>query len=526
MTGQQQFAVPDYSSWQQCPDWLKELYDTSPPRWAPVPSGRPNLMDLYAFVALQLSNGRRPLRRWQLLAALLETEMYEDADTGLWLPVHTRTLTTVSRQLGKSWYEFVGLVVDLMTMNPTDQTMFMAQSGKAAREMIFDKWIPKVELSKLWEFLNVKTNKGITPNLWSERARTRALLHTGSEESGHGGTLRRLRGDEVWALDEADVETSTGAATRAVVDAQERYVSTVGVEDSDFMNGMIFAGRHELENGLDSTICLIEWSADEELDPGDEQAWWQATPCLNEISVDGEGVTMASLHRRYAKDTTPNKAYFRRADLNQIGKATVDTAINVLLYDASVVSAEVFGAPVGPVAVGIDSTLDGTMSSIALCDRERRVAITHHQRGRRWITEALNAARTDPDAPRIAVVAAKGSGMLDDVLNELEIGAQFTLRRFNMAEMAAACAEMRDRVHGIVIHDDSDEEIEGLRILESRWLRESVLNAAKPRDSSRFVFERGTRDAVLSPLYAAAFAVAAMTEQLAHPLPPKHRHGW
>ena len=277
---------------------------------------------------------------------------------------------------------------------------------------------------------------------------------------------------------------------------------------------------------MESTICLHEWSADEELDPADPETWILANPGIGEISVEGEGITMRTLEDRFRKDTTPNKAYFRRSDLNQIGKATIDTAINVLLYDASCVTAERFGTPVGPVAVGIDATLDGTMSSIAICDRERRVAITHHQRGRSWIVGALHDARTDPEAPRIGVIAGQGSAMLDDVLNELEIDERLNVRRFNVAEKAAACAEMRDRVHGIVIDDETEEQIDGLHILESRWVRDAVLNAAKPKDTNRFVFERGTRDAVLSPLYAATFAVAAMTELLAQPVPPKPQSAW
>ena len=521
MSGQEQYASPDFSTYQSYPDWLKELYDTSPPRWAPFPSGRPNLLDLYEFASIELSGGRQPLRSWQKFSALVETEMEFDDDVGLWLPVYDQTLTTVPRQLGKSWYEIVGLIIDLMTMNPTDQSMFLAQSGKDAKAMIFDKWLPKIELSSLWEFLQIKTNKGNSPNIWSEMARTRVVIHSGSEESGHGGTLRRVRGDEIWALLEAMIEHSTGAATRAVADAQERYVSTVGQEDSDLMNGLIYRGRDDLAAGVNSGLALIEWSGDEERDPGDPEVWQQATPCLNEVSAGGEGVTSKSIAKEYDKDKTPSKVYFRRKALNQIGKATIDTAVNLHLYDMSCVSHEEFNRPepfpTGRTAVGIDTILDGTMASIAIVDETWRVALTDHERGRAWVVGRLAEAYEDPASPTFKVVGAQMGTMLEPNYEQIEQRLRWVgVRKFNHAERAAACANMRDRIHGV---DEDDNEVEGLRILANPWLRKAVVEAAKPKEESRmlYCFERAKPTSILSPLYAATYAVAVMTEMLAKP---------
>ena len=524
MTGQTQYAVPDYASWRLCPDWLKELYETSPPRWCPFPSGRPTLLDVYEDVA-QLLGG--PLRRWQKLAALIATEQEEIGTSGQFRPRYSNVLITVPRQLGKSWFETVGMFVDLVTMQRGDDSLLIAQSGTAAKDAIFNKWLRKIDETDLWKLLDVKSDKSNAPYLLSQARGTRVAIHAGSEKSGHGGTFITVRLDEVWALDEKIIETSVGAATRAVLRHQRIGVSTVGEEDSDLLNNQIYRGREELKSGIESRHALVEWSGDEKRDPGDQEVWVQATPALDEISADGIGVTLEQIEEEYVDDRTDGKVYFRRKALNQIGEATINTAINLTSYNRSCVdSVSEFNSPepfpLGRYAIGVDATLEGEWASIAMVDETGRVAVLNHQTGIDWMVKKLREAHSNPEAPTPKLIGAQMGTVLETELDKIESIRGVTVRRFNHAERAGLCVQFRDRVHGAT---REGETVSGFRIFDYPALRAAVFEAARPADDSRalYRFLPAKHSTVLSPLYAAVFAEGALQELLLKPRPTSGR---
>ena len=509
------YESPRFDAYQEFPDWLKWMYDVCPPKWGPFPSGAPNLWELYDFTSMALFEDKSPLHAHQRYAAMIETEMEWSDELGLWMPRYHTTLYTVPRQLGKSRYEMVGLGIDLLTMQTNDHTMFMAQTGDDAKNFIFNKWTPEMQEAVMYRWLAIKQNKGNKAFLYSETQRTWADVHSGSESAGHGGTLRRLRGDEVHSFDEEMVEQSVGATTRAVVDSQKRYVSTVGKDDSDFMNNLIFSGIDAIETGSHTGLSLIYFGGDEKLDPGDPVGWQQATPSLNVI-VNGKGVTTAQMRQEHDNDKSHNKVNFRRTALNQIGKATINTAINLHLFDQSQEPASTFGQPEGKVAIGIDTHHPhGTWTSIAVVDETGRVLLRWHERGRSWVTDRLYDYYHDPDTPRFDAIGMWGVTPLEPELKELEerLPSRVEFVWHNTAQRAAACLTTRDRIHAV--DPESGVPIAGLRILNdfrNRDLRNAVMAASAPADDSReyYTFYKGSDDAVICPLYSVAFGVGAL----------------
>jgi len=507
----QRFETPDLENRKKCPDWLKEIYDTCPPMWGPHPTpGALSLLPIYEDTAILYG---RPLRRWQKLAALVGTELMPDGR-----PRWRHFFVTLPRQGGKSWLEFVGITVDMVMLRAATHGMFVGQSGSAGVQAIFQKWVPKVKHTALWEMLQFRDSKDkANPWLKSELTGVTMDLHTGSEKSGHGHTLYRVHADEVWSYPPLVFEDSIRQAIRAVLMAQIMYYSTVGKPDqpSDLLDGMILANRVAAATRWEGMRRAgLEWSGPKELDPGDEEGWIAATPFLDEISDEGEGVTLESLREDYDSDQTEDKIVWRRAGLNQIGEGTVLLAISLHAYDALVAKPAEAPRPVKPVVLGIDSPPEGGFTTMTACDGAGWLTVVAHERGNHWVVDRLKED-WDSDAglkPRLLVL--KGTGSLTTVAGDLE-AAGFTVRRLSSAEESAACIALRDSVHG---DDTEDGELPPpVRFVENEAMRMAVRSAKGPTPGQPWKFVRTAPDQNVSPLYSGAFALAGLQELAARP---------
>ena len=502
------FETPDFAD-RTAPDWLKQIYDECPPMWGPHPTpGAQSLLPIYEDVARLLG---RPLRRWQKLAALIGTELLDDGR-----PRWRHFFVTLPRQGGKSWLEFVGFVVDMIMLPPATHVMFVSQSGSAGVAAVFQKWVPKVEHTALWHMMQFSQSRDkANPFLRSDLTRVTVDLHTGSEKSGHGHTLHRVHADEIWSFPPRLFEDSVRQAVRAVLNAQVMYYSTVGSPDqpSDLLDGMILGNRAAASAGwADVRRAGLEWSGPKELDVGDEKGWRAATPFLDEISDDGEGVTIDSLREDFDDDTTEGKVVWRRAGLNQIGEQTTLTAVSVHAYDALAADPATAPPPVPPVVYGIDAPPEGGFTSIAAADAAGWVAVVAHERGAHWVVDRLIAAR-DRGATQRPLVVMSAAGPLAAVAAELDI-AGFEVRRLSSSEMSAACISFRDRVHG---DSGADEAPPLLHIVADNALRTAVLSARPSNPGRPFAFVRTAADQNIAPMYAVAAALAGAAELAVRP---------
>ena len=499
----EQYQTPDFSDWQAMPDWMKEIYDTCPPRWGPTPTpGAPNLLELHCDVAHNLGD---PLRNWQMLAVRVGTELREDG-----MPRFRDFLTTTPRQGGKSYLEFVGLVTDMLMLPTAAHGLFVAQSGSSGVAAIHQKWIPKVANTPLWRLLNVQGSKDkANPYLHSLSRETWVDIHTGSEKAGHGATLYRVRADEVWAFVREVFTGSIRQAIRAVPSAQSFYYSTVGEEDADFLNDMIYQGRIDSKAGLWQRLGVLEWSGDESLDPKDPVGWRQATPFLDDISSRGEGVTMDTIMDDYLADKSPDKTVFRRSALNQIGEATVTTCISTTAYEACTRPVKKVPAPTRPIVWGIDVHPSGGSTCVTAVDAAGWMSVLRIERGRSWVVPFAKEVREDPELPTPDLVVVKGSSQAGLLADELEV-LGFKVKRLSASQVSAACASLRNRIHS------DDEEV--LRIADNFRFTAAVRAAIAPRGDKEFVFVRAAADADLTPLYSGAYALVGADELKSKPV--------
>src|SRR5215469_12705415 len=201
-------------------------------------------------------------------------------------PAYRDVLVSVPRQSGKSTLLLARITWQL-TAFPGSRILYGAQTRVAARQKMLSAWWPRLASSPLGGDLKLFRGFG---NETIEHANGSALqLLSAAESAGHGETTDLVIVDEAWVHADSRVEQSVRPTMATRKRAQLWAVSTAGTWRSTWWRGKLDKGISAATMGLDSGVCLFDWSAGEAANPADEATWAACMPALGRL-VDVETV--------------------------------------------------------------------------------------------------------------------------------------------------------------------------------------------------------------------------------------------
>lgn len=204
-------------------------------------------------------------------------------------------IVTVPRQSGKTTLMGPLMLHRAMT-RPGSSTFFTAQTGQAAAERM--RAVISLAMdpgaSKLGPILKPTLRAG-REGLKVPGARSEIARFSPTKDGLHGETPHLVGVDEFWAFSgiEGDDLVQAINPTQSTIyrESQIWWISTMGDQDSTFMNEMVAAGRAgKIKGG-----AYFEWSIPEGLDPTDPASWWEYHPAL------GNTIEQATLEDELAK---------------------------------------------------------------------------------------------------------------------------------------------------------------------------------------------------------------------------------
>lgn len=209
-----------------------------------------------------------PLMPWQKYVARVASERHPDNPERY---RYRTVILTVPRQSGKTTLMRT-ILTQRALMNDARKSFYTAQTGKDATARWKDL-IQQIEASFLGEYTTTKLAQGSQTLIFDNQSSISPFAPT--PKSLHGYTPDDVMLDEIFEWDEEQGEALMGAVKPAQVTRVGRQlwlVSTMGTEDSDFLNGWIEKGKAAAELD-DSEICYFEWSLAAELDSYDSANW-------------------------------------------------------------------------------------------------------------------------------------------------------------------------------------------------------------------------------------------------------------
>lgn len=441
----------------------------------------------------------KPLMQWQ--RNLVDVAYEYDPVSGRFR--YDEVDTTVPRQSGKTTVTLAKKVYRLTRLarewGPQRAT-YTAQTRLAARKKLERDFSETLRSSRSFrEIVNAKarpqraTEWRLSLNNGSEAIQfgTGSFLQIDapSRTGGHGDTLDDGDIDEAFAHSDDTVEAAMRPAMATRRNAQLWVTSTAGDARSAYLWRKVVAGRAAHEAGQHGNVCYIEYSADDDADPGDPAVWWGCMPAL--------GVTISEDFIRGEWERAQRKGQegvdtFRRAYLNQwpqipvLGDSVLGGAFPLDAWDALADP----DAPRGVAPVfGLATAPDRSWSAIAVAwwrsDGAVQTMLVDYQRDTSWVS-----SRADN------LLATWGGRVLADVPSRgLVAGATEP----SLAEQAQADNELSDRiVAGTVRHGNQPALNTAIRA--AKW---------KPSGDTRVLVPGSSAD--ISPVIAAALAVHGLT---------------
>lgn len=242
------------------------------PRFATPRTRRRSYGPQVARVARQIGLDLLPWQRLVLNTALEQVRGR---------PAYRDVLVSVPRQSGKSTL-MLALIVWRMTARPGSRILYGSQTRSAARAKLLESWWPRLLASPLAAELSLFRQYGAEA-ISHENGSTLQLL-SASESAGHGETLDLVVVDEAWVHQDARHEQATRPAMVTRKDAQLWAVSTAGTARSSWWKEKLAAGRAAAQMGVDTGTCCLDWSADPDSNPADEDVWASCMPALGRLA--------------------------------------------------------------------------------------------------------------------------------------------------------------------------------------------------------------------------------------------------
>ena len=451
----------------------KQLWRDCSPRLAtPRSPERPNRLAEFIAIANALGFVLMP---WQIRVIEVATEY--DPATGI--PFYREIIVTVPRQSGKTLLILVWMLHRALMWSPgTPQFVaYTAQDGQSARQKLIEDHMPLVEESSIAATI-AAVKRGMADTVIKFKNKSWIRPFSNSDTAGHGKTLHMAVYDE--AMEASDDRREQGLSPAMVTnrDAQSLVFSTAGKADSVFLNRKIDLGRSYVEQGKLEGIAHFEWSAADEVDPDDEDAWFDFMPALGN-TIDLEVI-------RVERSKMP-EGEFRRAYMNQ--KWVLDDRVIPESAWFAVTGPNV--APQGGLVLGVDAKPDRSSAAIVVADSSGRAELIEHHSGAGWVVDRLEELSKRHNAS----VVVDMRGPLNFIADELE-GRRIPVTRVSTGEYTAYTGSLFTNI--------MDKRV---KIRSHDALTAAVAAARKRKVGDSWVWTRSDADQDVCPLVALTFAL-------------------
>lgn len=389
---------------------------------------------------------------WQ--RQVVDVALEIDPDTNL--PAYRTVVLTVPRQSGKSTLLLSVFLQRCMstfwssTGRPggtpgRQRCIYTAQTQKDARSKWEEDYVADLEASdRLHRRFSVYRGSGREAIKWPNGSAIGISAST--EKAAHGKVLDLPVVDEAFAQVDDRLDQAFVPAMSTRKQAQLWIVSTAGTPESLYLKAKVDKGRELVEKGTASGLAYFEWSAPEDADPDDEDAWALCMPALGH-TIDLSVVRAA----RQSLST----AEFRRAYLNQwvdrhAGDRVIDADAWGRLHDPESTISTV------PV-VAVDVALDRGMSAVSAAGRREdgrvHVQVVRHDRGTDWVVDwAMNIFRSAKAKAIVLDPSGPAGSLIPEFLDRLDRDVD-ALKVTSARDMAQACGAFYDDVtHGRLRH--------------------------------------------------------------------------
>lgn len=405
-----------------------------------------------------------PLMPWQKLVARVASERHPDNPKKF--KYHTIILT-VPRQSGKTTLMRT-LLTQRSLMNVNRQAFYTAQTGKDATARWKDL-IKQIETSVLQEYVQTRLSNGAQQIQFPNGSFIAPFAPT--PKSLHGYTPHDVMLDEIFEWDTEQGESLMGAvkpAQQTLIDRQLWLVSTMGTEDSDFLNGWIEKGRLAI-NDPGSGIAYFEWSLAPGLDEYDP-ANWGFHPALGH-TIELDALVEAS------DPAMHSRGEWNRAYMNRKTETMNEWKDNDVL---DLVMKPITEAPTGEVfyAFDIDPKPNGGAAIVAawLNDAGRPQAkIYQVDKGRGWLLDPLmKLAAIQP-----VLFDSNGNNKTISKLLTRQLGED-RVEPVNTQDFVTACVNLEDLIETAAIDiDESPVMRRAIQSVVTRSLGESMAFSRK-----------------------------------------------
>jgi hypothetical protein len=414
---------------------------------------------------------------WQRDACDVALEYYADADGAY---CYRTVGIDVARQNGKTTLVLSRIATQLIVPYSTvaytaqDRQLAVLKWGEHVERLMttpFADRVAHVRTVRHGEMMIMRNGSRYLPVTPSKRKAARSL------------SLDLAVIDEAHAHESMDIVSAIQPTMAAKASAQLWLLSNAGDFNSGLWNHYTDLGRLEVSNPA-SSLCWIEYSADEDADVLDRDAWQAANPSLGLAN----GVTEAALADGAL---TMDADTFRREHLNVKMTATASTGIDTATWAACRDDDATIG---DRVALGLAYTSER--------DRGALVAAGFVDDGERIPLEVIAATsdleelvrRTIDNARAFnAVVVIDRGNPAASTIPRLE-KAKVKVRMIPITEMAAACGDLYDAAKTARLSHQGDYR-----------LNDAVASSSKRKLGERWVWRpRGVAD--ITPLQAATMA--------------------
>lgn len=437
---------------------------------------------------------------WQRHVADVAFEI--DPNTGLL--VYREIVLTVPRQSGKTTLTLSIMTHRCVAMGPNQRVFYTAQSGKDARLKWEDDHVPVLDQSPFAPLFTVRKTNGSEAIRWANGSIWQLLAST--ESSGHGGQSDCSIIDEAFAQKDSRIEQSQKPAMVTRPQPQLWIVSTMGTDESIYLNEKVEAGRLRAAAGDTSSVAFFEWSAPDDADPGDEQTWWDCMPAL------GHTVTPQTIRYNYE---SMSESEFRRAFLNQRQSKDFSHPWQIIResewMDCVDVNSQIANRP----TLALDVTPNRSMASICAAglrsDGLAHVEVIANRPGTSWVLDWFRENDRAKHYKEIVIDPVSGANSLIHDLRSVGL----KIVEVRPRQVSAGCGKFYDMTIA-----------KQLRHLDQVPLNTAIAGAKKRALGESWAWARRDTTIDVSPLVAATLALYWHTNPDATPPIPSIVDPW
>lgn len=423
-----------------------------------------------------------PWQSWSL-----ERIMSKSAD-GTW--THPECCLIVPRQNGKSLILSIRVLYGLYKLG--ENIVFTAQQWETAKSLWKRTWAIVKSTPWLRELVESKTcSQGRGTIVLKSGAQV--VFTTRSKDAGRGLDVVDLEiYDEAYDLTEADM-AALSPTKMAANDPQTIYTSSA-VNQDQHPNGAVLAAVRERGLAGEEGLFFAEWMAADGLDRADHETWRWANPSFGVIQTVKKLTAELRKFSTEAGKKSFDVEYLGRGDWPRLSSdietwSVITEGTWRALHDPA-------PALIGPVAISIDRTMDGSLWVIAAAQRTEagriHVEVGYCQAGTHEQILTLLLAVVGAWNPCVIATDSKSHAT---VLEPHLITAQLELIKMTTNQMATSCR---------AFVDDADDKV--ISHSNQKVLNDSVEGAVeRTLPGGDFVFDKRA-EAIVAPLNAAQIA--------------------